>query len=191
MLKPYLNDFIRFIQNTPGINLYNEAGLQHELGFYLKKNLPKKYIIELERNVSAITGTKKGFYKKELDIYITDGKNKYAVELKVPVNKQIPRQMELTFKDVRFMEQLKEKGVNECFLLFASLTKSFWESRRVHKIYEYFNDGHIQTLTKNDVPAFIRKDPKAFQEIKAVYDFTWKDFVVRDKKQWRCFLLQI
>ncbi len=130
MHKAHLNSFIKFIKHNDQLELYNEAGLQHELGFFLRTKLAKKYNIQLERNIDSILGTKKGFEKKEIDIFITDGKIKVAIELKMPINKQIPKRMELTFKDVRFLEQLKSKGFDECYLLFTSNVKSFWESRR-------------------------------------------------------------
>jgi len=191
MLEAYLNRFISFIQQNNSIELYNEAGLQHELGFYLKQQLSTSYKIQLERNIEAITGSKKGFYKKELDIFITDGKKKIAVELKVPINKQIPRRMELSFGDVRFLEQLKAAGFDECYFLFASNVKSFWKSRREHKIYEYFNDGVFQTLKKTDVPAFIRSSKTAFTKLNKTYRFEWRDLKKQNNKQWRYFIVSI
>ncbi len=191
MIEEQLNKFIEFVQQGTVVELYNEAGLQHELGFYLKQNLSSSCKIQLERNIEAITGSKKGFHKKELDIYISDGKSKIAIELKVPINKQIPRRMELAFEDVRFLEQLKAKGFNECYFLFASNVKSFWKSRREQKIYEYFNDGIFQTLKKTDVPTFIQSSKTAFSKLNKTYRFEWKDLKVQDKKQWRYFILKV
>lgn len=191
MLKSHLHNFINYLQQHTDVELYNEAGLQHELGFYLREHLPKEYKIQLERNIEAIIGTKQGFYKKEIDLFITNGKSKMAIEIKVPINKQIPRRMELSFEDVRFLEQLKEKGFEECYFLFTSHVQSFWNSRREQKIYEYFNDGIFQTLTKSDVPPFIQNSKTAFNEMKKIYSFEWNDIKMQNNKQWRYFLLEV
>lgn len=191
MIEAHLKKFIEFVQQDPIVELYNEAGLQHELGFYLKQHLGSSYKIQLERNIEAIAGSKKGFYKKELDIYISNSKSKIAIELKVPINKQIPRRMELAFEDVRFLEQLKANGFNECYFLFASNVKSFWKSRREQKIYEYFNDGIFKTLKKTDVPSFIQSSKTAFAKLNKTYHFQWKDLKVQNKKQWRYFILKV
>ena len=191
MLENYLNNFIRIIQQDDAFEIYNEAGLQHELGFYLKQHLGKSYKIQLERNIEAILGTKKGFEKKEIDIYITNDKAKIAIELKVPINKQIPRRMELAFSDVRFLEQLKSEGFNECHFLFASNVKSFWKSKREQKIYDFFNDGIFQTLYKSDVPNFIQRSKTAFKKLNKIYHFEWKDLKTQDCKQWKYFILKV
>jgi hypothetical protein len=191
MLENYLNNFIRIIQQDDAFEIYNEAGLQHELGFYLKQHLGKSYKIQLERNIEAILGTKKGFEKKEIDIYITNGIAKIAIELKVPINKQIPRRMELAFGDIRFLEQLKYEGFNECYFLFASYVKSFWKSKREQKIYDFFNDGIFQTLNKSDVPNFIQRSKTAFKKLNKIYHFEWKDLKTQDYKQWRYFILKV
>lgn len=191
MLKAHIANFIKTIQQNADIKLYNEAGLQHELGFYLREYLPKENKIQLERNIEAIIGTKEGFYKTEIDLFITNGKEKIAIELKVPINKQIPKRMELAFKDVRFLEQLKEIGFDECYFLFASNVKSFWKSRREQKIYEYFNDGILQTLKKTDVPPFIQKSKTAFTKMKKAHKFEWRDLKIQEKKQWRYFVLEV
>lgn len=191
MLKDHLNNFIKYLQQNTDVELYNEAGLQHELGFYLREHLPKEYKIQLERNIEAIIGTKQGFYKKEIDVFISNGKSKMAIEIKVPINKQIPRRMELSFEDIRFLEQLKENGFDECYFLFTSNVKSFWDSRREQKIYEYFNDGIFQTLEKSDVPPFIQKSKTAFNEMKKTYSFKWQSLKVQYNKQWQYFLLEV
>jgi hypothetical protein len=191
MLHDHLNNFIQYLQQNPAVELYNEAGLQHELGFFLRERLPNGYKIQLERNIEAILGTKQGFCKKEIDMFITGGNSKKAIELKMPINKQIPRRMELTFEDVRFLEQLKNNGFDECYLLFTSNVKSFWDSRREQIIYEYFNDGVIKTLKESDVPPFIQNSETAFNEMKETYNFEWQDLKVQDNKQWRYFLLEV
>ena len=125
-------------------------------------------------------------------MFITNGHSKKAIELKMPVNKQIPRRMELTFQDVRFLEQLKDKGFDECYLLFTSNVKSFWDSRKKLKIYELFNEGLFQTLEETDVPDFIVNNNKsAFEKLNGTYKFEWEDLKVQKNKLWRYFLLEL
>jgi hypothetical protein len=99
--------------------------------------------------------------------------------------------MELAFGDVRFLEQLLSNGFDECYFIFISNIKSFWKSNRVHKIYEYFNDGIIKTLEKSDVPEFIRNSDSAFRRIKKVHSFIWSDLKVQRGKKWRYFKLDV
>jgi hypothetical protein len=171
--------------------LYNEAGLQHELGFYLRSHLPSDYKVQLERNIVGILGYKKGFHKTELDLFITNGDKKINIELKLPVNQQVPRRMEYAVNDVRFLEELKDHGFDECYFLFVSHVRSFWNSRREQKIYEYFNDGIIKTLTPKDVPEFIKSSKHAFDPLKKEHPFEWRDLVKQNNKQWRYFMISV
>lgn len=69
------------------------------------------YLIQFERNVSYFTPDNKTI-KKEIDITIfnEDKSEKYAIELKCPLNGQYPEQMYSFVKDIKFMEKLKSRG---------------------------------------------------------------------------------
>lgn len=90
------------------IDIYNEFSLQHELGIYLRSVLPQ-YKIQFEQNVSFFTNDIK-IIKREIDISIftQDKREKYAIELKCPLNGQYPEQMYSFTKDIKFMEELIE-----------------------------------------------------------------------------------
>lgn len=127
-LKKYKNNFIGKNKNKiKEDNIYNEFSLQHELGIYLRNNYPG-YIVEYERNISYFINDNdkkdiKDFLKKEIDIvmYKYDGKNitdKYAIELKYPLNGQYPEQMKKFDIDIEFMKQVKkELKFNETYCL--------------------------------------------------------------------------
>ena len=70
-LKKLIDNFVVYAQEKK-IHLYNEAGLQFELAFYLKEKLEKKtYKIQLERNIGDVTNVDSTkFIKKEMDIFI-------------------------------------------------------------------------------------------------------------------------
>lgn len=106
-LKELINNFWDY-QKKNNIELYNEISFQHELGIYLRNNLPN-YKIQFERNISYFFNNVKDTKKKEIDIVIfkDDFSEKYAIELKYPKNGQYPEQMFSFIKDIKFMEQAK------------------------------------------------------------------------------------
>ena len=103
-----IEDFMN--TETPVKGVYNEISLQLELGIYLREHLPKdSYWVQFERNITSYTESNTdAFVKKEMDIVVEDtkAKEKYAIELKFPVNGQYPEQMKAFLKDIRFMEQV-------------------------------------------------------------------------------------
>lgn len=101
-----LEEFVDLIRNEE-VEVYNEFSLQHELGIFLRAKLTGNKV-QFERNVKffGITGT----VKHEIDIVIYNENEKYAIELKYPLNGQYPEQMYSFVKDIKFMEQLKEAG---------------------------------------------------------------------------------
>ena len=94
------------------ISVYNEISLQHELGLYLKARLlGLGYSICFEKNVKDVVSVQGNqFLKKEIDLLISNGSEKYTVELKYPRKGQYPNQMVEFLKDVAFAEQIKNAG---------------------------------------------------------------------------------
>jgi len=189
--------FLELLKSSEEIELYNEAGLQHEFAIYLKTKLGKKYRIQLERNVDLILGHKQ-FTKKEMDIYILDRENdkKYCIELKVPTSHQVPRRMQLSFLDVKFLEELKSVGFSACYLLFTSPNKSFWKATRSKEnIYQLFNEPIVEfkSLNKGDVPNFIKDEASGdvIVELQSNHKAEWHDLKLQGDILWRYFLLEI
>ena len=129
---------------TNQIEIYNEFSLQHELGIFLRNNLCD-YKVQFERNTKffGITGT----VKHEIDIVIYNDLEKYAIELKYPLNGQHPEQMYSFAKDICFMEQLKKYNFTSTYCLTVVNDSKFYSGLKTDGIYSYFRNGNILTGT--------------------------------------------
>ena len=154
------------------IEIYNEFSLQHELGIYLRNELPD-YKVQFERNISYFYSNTKTI-KKEIDIVIfsKDLKDKYSIELKFPRNGQYPEQMFSFIKDIKFMEELKEIGFNKTFVMTVVDDHNFYSGKsNKGDIYNYFrgNETIHGTIYK---PTGSKKENI---EIKGSYNINWDD----------------
>lgn len=149
-LKELIKNFWDY-QKKNNIELYNEISFQHELGIYLRNNLPN-YKIQFERNISYFFNNVKDTKKKEIDIVIfkDDFSEKYAIELKYPKNGQYPEQMFSFIKDIKFMEQARCLGFDKTFVMTLVDDRLFYDGNDVSGIYSFFRSGKtIQgTITK-------------------------------------------
>jgi len=76
----------QFMQTVAGgrIAIYNEFSLQHELGIFLRGQIPE-YRVQFERNVSYFALSKARFVKREIDITVfSPDKSKLATRKGVP-----------------------------------------------------------------------------------------------------------
>lgn len=139
MIKELLYKFIEMVEEEY-VEIYNEFSLQHELGIFLRGELPS-YKVQFERNTKffGISGT----IKHEIDIVVYNDTEKYAVELKYPVNGQYPEQMYSFVKDIIFMEQLKDNGFDATYALVIVNDKSFYFGKKSDGIYAYFRGGYM------------------------------------------------
>lgn len=117
------------------VEVYNEFSLQHELGSFLRVKLTE-YKVQFERNTKffGIEETT----KHEIDIVIYNDTEKYAIELKFPLNGQYPEQMFSFIKDIKFMEELKGAGFDGTYCLTLVQDKNFYSGQRQDGIYAYF-----------------------------------------------------
>lgn len=140
-LMGLIQDFF-FVVECDSVELYNEFSLQHELGIFLRNKLPG-YKVQFERNVSFFI-KETDTIKKEIDISIfnEDKSEKYAIELKHPLNGQYPEQMYSFVKDVKFMEELKERGFDRTAAVALVSNRPFYEGRSNSGIYKYFRDEY-------------------------------------------------
>lgn len=155
------------------IEIYNEFSLQHELGIYLRSVLTD-YKIQFERNISFFTNDTKTI-KKEIDIAIfnEDKTDKYAIELKCPLNGQHPEQMYSFAKDIKFMEQLKERGFVKTYCVTLVSDKPFYQGKVNNGIYKYFRE---EFAVYGDVykPTGAGKNSE-FISISGRYEFDWRE----------------
>ncbi len=123
-------------------DVYNEFSLQHELGIFLRHELPG-YRVQFERNIGYFAPSKAEFTKRELDIAVfSEDKRelKYAIELKFPRSGQHPEQMFSFCKDIAFAEELKAVGFAQSALLIVVDHHLFY-SGSPEGIYGFFRSG--------------------------------------------------
>ena len=168
--KEYFKNFFLLVKKGE-VEIYNEFSLQHELGVYLRPEIPDLKV-QFERPVSFFGLNKEDLEKKETDIsvYSEDHSTKYVIELKYPRNGQHPEQMFSVCKDICFCEQLHQKGFVNCFSIIVVDDPLFYEGEKKTGIYQHF---------RSDVPVHgeIRK-PTGKKDcsfkIKGSYPVIWE-----------------
>lgn len=133
-IQALLEKFMGLVESGE-VEVYNEFSLQHELGIFLRANLTG-YKVQFERNTKffGIQGT----VKHEIDIVIYNDSERYAIELKYPLNGQYPEQMFSFVKDIRFMEEMKEAGFIATYCLTLVEDKNFYSGQKQDGIYSFF-----------------------------------------------------
>lgn len=171
-IRTLIQQFFSFMQESH-LDIYNEFSLQHELGIFLRKALPD-YKVQFERNVSFFYQGAETI-KKEIDIVIYNDQlgERYAIELKHPLNGQYPEQMYAFVKDIRFMEQLQELGFTQTFAVVLVNDRSFYSGANTSGIYHCFRSA-------NRVYGTIRKPTGNLKGIDSInlsgnYPLDWTD----------------
>ncbi|RKR14905.1 hypothetical protein CLV91_0986 [Maribacter vaceletii] len=145
---------------TNGIELCNEAGLQFQLGLFLKLKYPD-IKIEFERNINSIgiNKTKGVYHKSVVDILIDQ---KIAIEIKFPTKGAYPKRTYQAIQDVCFLEILKkEKNIEGYAIFITPLFLFFDNSKKSDGIYKYLRkEKRIYKVDKCDVKPFMSKGLK-------------------------------
>ena len=166
MIKELLYKFMRLVEDRQ-IEVYNEFSFQHELGIFLRSHLDG-YKVQFERNTKyfGITDT----VKHEIDIVVFNDIEKYAIELKYPLNGQYPEQMYSFVKDIVFMEELTEAGFDGAYCVTLVNDKNFYFGKKTDGIYSYFraNSSVCGVIAK---PTGKSEDSI---EIKKTYPIKWE-----------------
>ena len=134
--------------------------------------------------------------KKEIDIVIADGKKiEAAIELKMPMNGQVPEQMFKFVEDIKFLEQIKLKDASaQCFLIVVTNNHSFWrltgrkEEKGSESIYSYFR-GENAVVPQGVIIEKPTGEKGKKYKLDASYDIKWKD-VGDAKKEFRYFITE-
>ena len=186
--------------------IYNEFSLQHELGLYLRDKY-ENFIILFEKNVKdmEIENKSEDWVKYEIDIVIIDKKNysnKYAIELKFPKNGQYPEQMFQFIKDIKFMEQVKEKlKFEKTYCLTLVNNPSFYSSKSLSGrdikedgFYKYFrNEGNENTplsgKIKDPVKHKNQEEPNTIM-LKRKYIIEWNKLAEKSSSEIRYYLIE-
>ena len=207
MIKKLLQEFIGFVQSQASLELYNEAGLQHELAIFLRSKLETNYRVQLERHVEDVTNIVENFKKKEMDVYIeniSDPTEQYCIELKVSYGRSVASRIIKVHQDIYFLEQLKIRGFKECYLLFATPSEKFMESKPGRlKMYDTFSpwgividhlhNKHVSESYRNTNGDYVYEyDSECVKQ----YRSPWQDLKTQInrksiKEDWKCVLLDI
>lgn len=137
MIRELLLSFLECIEREE-IEIYNEFSLQFELGIFLRNKL-NGYKVQFERN-TKFWGIN-NLVKHEIDIVVYNDTERYAIELKYPLNGQYPEQMYSFIKDIRFAEELKKHGFNNTYCLTVVKDKNFYSGVKIDGIYAFFRNN--------------------------------------------------
>ena len=149
-----VEEFTRRIADG-SIEIDKEASVQRGLATFLKEKLPDCRI-QRECNVYSFFPNEMQFVKTMVDIALFNAPEteRFAVEIKFPTNGAYPMYMFQCFKDVRFLEQLKDVGFTGCFFLLIASDSNFWR-----------NGGDSGTIYEK-----FRKEKKMYGDAKDVGD---------------------
>ena len=169
--------FFTKIESSSDIEVYNEFSLQHELGVFLRNQLPR-YKVQFERNVSYFN-INSSTIKKEMDIVVfdTDRTEIYAIELKYPRNGQYPEQLYSFTKDLVFAEELKREGFTKAYVVTLVSDMNFCRGANTKGIYGYYRNSQILS-GRIFRPTGKTKDTE-FINVSGTYQINWKDCVER------------
>lgn len=81
--------------------------------------------------------------KHEIDIVIYNEMERYAIELKYPLNGQYPEQMFSFIKDIRFMEELKAEGFIGTYCMTVVQDKNFYSGAKQDGVYAFFRGNEV------------------------------------------------
>lgn len=176
-LSTLVSKFVEFaIANK--IEIYNEFSLQHELGIFLRNELPG-YLVQFERNIKYFSASKFSFTKRELDIAVFSKDKtelKYAIELKYPRNGQHPETMFSFCKDIAFIEELKIAGFSHA-ALFILVDDHLFYSGSGEGIYGFFRGGK-PVAGRIEKPTGLKNDHVT---VKGSYIVSWTDVADKTK----------
>ena len=181
-----LSDLIqRFVSHAVAgeIDIYNEFSLQHELGIFLRQQLPD-YLVQFERNVSHFSSSGFRFTKRELDIAVFSrdkSELKYVVELKYPRNGQHPESIFSFCKDIAFVEELRMHGFCGAAVVIFADDRLFY-SGPCDGIYGFFRGARTISGRIGKPTGAMRE--KEIVDIRGSYVLAWNE--VRGSTRYAC-----
>ena len=111
--------------------------------------------------------------KQNITIFNEDKSEKYAIELKHPLNGQYPEQMYSFVKDIKFMEELKNLGFTKTAAVAFVLDRPFYEGRNNEGIYKFFREEYSVYVCIFK-PTGVEKNKDCIP-LTSRYDFIWED----------------
>jgi hypothetical protein len=133
------------------VPFFNEAELQHELGFWLRSKLAPALVVYFERPTDSFFRAAPRLVKKEIDLVLApaDRSWHFAIELKCPRSGRVPETMFDACRDLQFLEQLIPVGFGGGLFLMHVHDRQFYQGIQTG-IYSYFR-GNVPltgTITK-------------------------------------------
>jgi len=167
---------------------YIEATFQFKLLMQLGKIYDENKIFP-ERHIKAYDSKIENYTKKEIDIVIEQENNlNIAIELKMPMNGQVPEQMFKFVEDIKFLEELNTNNLfYKCYLIVVTNDRDFWQGSKNNGIYSYFRNNNI---LKGKISKPTGKDEiKAtnYYELNGEYKIQWNDLA----NNFRYFVIEI
>lgn len=173
------------------LELYGESGLQHELALYLKINFPH-LLVKLEYPTAKLYPGLR-FVKREMDLYVQDGQNKYLIELKMPkLGSGTPNEMYKAIEDVRFAEDLKSAGFTQCYCVLLTNDVRFWQAKRVSGVLDSIFNRHPVTFTSIDaatLQTFLGK--RSSIQLSGNHSAHWQELVDAQRIRWKYYILEV
>lgn len=165
----HITELEALLNNIDFTDFFVEATFQFTLLMELTSLYDKKSILP-ERSIKHYK--LKNLVKKRIDIVVEDV-DYVAIELKMPMNGQVPEQMFKFIEDIKFLEQLKSSSkFTHCFFITVTNDQNFWIGRENDGIYSFFR-GNKKINGKIYKPTGENKNNK-FYEIKNEYNVDWK-----------------
>lgn len=126
-----------------GLLFFNEAELQHELGYWLRTRLSPAMVVYFERPAESFFPNSPKLVKKEIDLVVAavDRSWHFAIELKCPRSGRVPETMFDACRDLQFLEQLIPVGFVAGLFVMHVEDRAFYESGMQTGIYSYFRGG--------------------------------------------------
>lgn len=189
-MQEIIQHFFKNFSQEP-IELYNEAGLHHELGIFLKKHYPD-LSVKLNYPVSRMFNPIPKLANKDADLFIIEnGIQKHIVELKMPKDENASHiDLYRHVLDLKFLEQLKEHGYDTCISVFLTKRKNIWESTN-GGIYEKFagETVNIGSVTKDEIQPFLIHGGPI--ELSGTYTAKWE--AIHDAKgdEYRYYIINV
>lgn len=174
-----IQHFFKYFSQTP-FELYNEIGLRHELGIFLKKYYPELNV-KLDYPVSRMFNPIPRLANKDADLYIIEsGVQKHVVEIKMPKDENASHiDLYRAVLDLKFLEQLKSHGYDSCISVFLTKRKNIWESTNGGIYKKFAGDSVIiGSVTKDEIQPFLIHGGPI--EIEGTYKAKWES--VHDAK---------
>jgi hypothetical protein len=136
--------------NAKGAEFFNEAEMQHEMGFWLRTKLPAGMSVYFERPANSFVSKACGLVKKEIDLVVVSSDPSWhlAIELKCPRNGRVPETMFDACRDLQLLEQLVSVGFYGGLFVMHVNHPAFYSGSKTG-IYSYFRGGVTLTGSIN------------------------------------------